>query len=191
MRAGRERGLEPPPQRLELLLEHAPIRELQQAHAPIVGARDHRTDRRVDPGETNAIRGGRLRRPSRPGSPRRLGRRLAEGLLERVAESAVRRIPRVEHRVIDRLAVADLLEGAGQPAGAAVGLEREAVARREVPAHAVGIQVHRAEVAVGQARVRSRFDPREQLPHPRGRVVTGDRPALEARAIPGEHRLFR
>ena len=83
-----------------------------------------------------------------PGEPDAVGlggpsRRLAERFLERLAEAAVRFVSRLEHRFVQRLAVADALERAGQPASPAVRLKRQSIPCGEIPAHACGIEPHR------------------------------------------------
>ena len=147
---GRERRLESPLEGRQLVLEHAPVGELEQAHSLVRGAGNHRTERRVDPREPNARCVGGA------------ARRLTECFLERLPEAAVRFITGLEHRVVERLAVADALERARQAPGTAVRLEGQAISRQKIPAHAGRVDSQFAELALLDADVRLPLDPFEQ-----------------------------
>jgi hypothetical protein len=77
-------------------------------------------------------------------------------------------ISRVEHGVVHRAALAKLVERARQSARAAVRLKRQAVPRRKVPPHAIGLQSGRPQIVFGHARCGIRIDAGEQLLDPRG-----------------------
>ena len=178
--AGRQSGLEAAPQCHELLFEHPAIGELEQAHAVVGGAGDHRTKRRIQPGEADVA-------GSRPIVQAVC--RTSSGTL-RESRCATRSRSRTPHRPVIRRARI-CLERLREAARTAVGLERQPVTVREVAADARRLDAHGAQIALANARVRTTLHALEQTIHPRRRLVPFERPAAQAWAIAGEERLLR
>src|SRR4051794_33276981 len=109
----RGQGAEQPPKRVQLGFQHPPVGELQQADT--VGGRpgDERAERALDPREPNEV--GRAA----------VARWPAEELAERRPEAAERVVAVAGGDAVERLAGAELFQGAAEPAGPAEALERD------------------------------------------------------------------
>ena len=181
--ARRERAGEAPAHGVELGLEHAPVRVLEQDDRLVRGAGDQGADRRLQPGEPDEGAVGRRRRCA--------GRRPRQ-LAERRPEAGVRLPAVLEHDLVDGVARAQRDERVAQAAGTAVGLERHAVRLLEPAAHGGRIQAFGAQVGVADARPRVGLHASDQPRRPLGRAgLRVERPAPLARPEPRHERLSR
>src|SRR5690606_19743873 len=140
---------------------------------------NHRTERRLEPGHDN-----RLARDAAAGwFPEKAG--------ERLAEPALRLVSRSERHVVECRAPFDGLERARKPARPAVGVERQAVAREEVPPDRRRVQAARAEIGILETPVRRAIDLVEQRCEPLRLMPKLEGPAPEAGPIAGGQRLAR
>ena len=173
--AGHERYREAPTQRFELRLEHATVRELEQAHALARRARDHRPERRAQPGRNGDLAAARL--------PRRLAEVLAEGL----TEAALGVVAGVNGGRCHVFSLAQPRETAAEALCTAVGVEAHAVGLLKVAARPLGRHAHLPQLGRAQPLLGLLLDGREERSHPAGRApVRLERPAAEARPVAGE-----
>src|SRR5262249_26747402 len=122
------------PQRVELGLEHSAIGELKEANSFCRCSGDHRSERRFDPGDDNAL--GCATPPwwttKQPG--------------EGSAEAAIGFVVVVERHVVEIAPLANLLERISQSAAPAIFVEGESIVRQEMPPGARRIHAHSGEI---------------------------------------------
>ena len=114
----------------------------------------------------------------------------AEDALKRRAKPAVRREPAPERRVVERRAVPDLRERAGQPMAPAPGGEGDAVVPPEPAPRPFRGDPQRPQIRGAHPRLLHRFDARHEVAHPGRRGSSRlERTTSFARPVAGSDRF--
>ena len=119
--AGDDRTREELLQRAELRFEHPPVRKLQKAYSAIVGGRDERSERTLEPRNNDTVQA--VAGTGRP----------SESAAKCISESTVRFVSVSERNVVETCSSPKLIQSAAHPLRPTVGLKCHAVVLLNIP----------------------------------------------------------